>query len=83
MSLAKAVDIPRACKNLRFFAGAILHSEDMATEIDGACVNYSVSQPIGVVGLISPWNLPLYLLTWKIAPAIAGLCYCYLLICSW
>eukprot|EP01130_Rhizamoeba_saxonica_P003675 TRINITY_DN1532_c0_g1_i1.p1 TRINITY_DN1532_c0_g1~~TRINITY_DN1532_c0_g1_i1.p1 ORF type:complete len:489 (-),score=114.40 TRINITY_DN1532_c0_g1_i1:705-2171(-) len=69
-NLAKLVDIPRACKNMRFFATAILHHEDMASEIDGQAISYTVSQPIGIAGLISPWNLPLYLLTWKIAPAI-------------
>lgn len=56
---------------LRFFAGAILHHEDMSTQMDGVAINYTVSQPVGVAGLISPWNLPLYLLSWKIAPAIA------------
>eukprot|EP00698_Gefionella_okellyi_P021822 TRINITY_DN7145_c0_g1_i1.p1 TRINITY_DN7145_c0_g1~~TRINITY_DN7145_c0_g1_i1.p1 ORF type:complete len:485 (+),score=103.23 TRINITY_DN7145_c0_g1_i1:3-1457(+) len=71
VSLAKSVDIPRACANFRFYAGAILHHEEMSTDMDGTVLNYSVSQPIGVAGLISPWNLPLYLLTWKIAPAIA------------
>eukprot|EP01095_Lingulamoeba_sp_RSL-Kostka_P005291 TRINITY_DN16622_c0_g1_i1.p1 TRINITY_DN16622_c0_g1~~TRINITY_DN16622_c0_g1_i1.p1 ORF type:complete len:504 (-),score=221.28 TRINITY_DN16622_c0_g1_i1:23-1534(-) len=73
-SLAKMIDIPRAVSNFRFFAGAILHHEDMSTTISGpplSAVNYTVSQPVGVAGLISPWNLPLYLLTWKIAPCIA------------
>jgi hypothetical protein len=55
----------------RFFAGAILHHEEMSTEMDGVAINYTVRQPIGVAGLISPWNLPLYLLSWKIAPCIA------------
>ena len=68
---AKLVDIPRSALNFRFYAGAVLHHENMSTEIDGEAINYSVSQPIGVCGLISPWNLPLYLLSWKIAPAIA------------
>lgn len=44
----------------------------MSTEIDGVAINYTVRKPVGVVGLISPWNLPLYLLSWKIAPAIAA-----------
>ncbi|HVT45071.1 MAG TPA: aldehyde dehydrogenase [Thermoanaerobaculia bacterium] len=72
ISLAKRLDIPRAEKNLRFFATAILHSADEFHPMDGAAINYTLRQPIGVAGLISPWNLPLYLLTWKIAPAIAA-----------
>jgi len=56
---------------VRFFAGAILHHEEMSTEIDNTAINYTVRQPIGVCGLISPWNLPIYLLSWKVAPAIA------------
>lgn len=71
VSLARSVDIPRAVKNFRFFASAILHHEERATDIDGTGMNYSTRSPLGVCGLISPWNLPLYLLTWKIAPAIA------------
>lgn len=69
--LAKRVDIPRASANMRFFATAILHygSESHAMEDRG--FNYTLRQPIGVVGCISPWNLPLYLFTWKIAPALA------------
>jgi len=71
VSLSRTVDIPRVCANFRFFAGAILHHQEACTEIDGIAVNYTVRKPIGVCGLISPWNLPLYLLTWKIAPALA------------
>lgn len=70
-SLAKAMDISRAVANFRFFAGSVLHHEDMSTVMDNGSINYVVSQPVGVAGLISPWNLPLYLLTWKIAPAIS------------
>ena len=70
-SLAKAMDVPRAASNFRFFAGAILHQEERATDMDGAALNYALRVPVGVAGLISPWNLPLYLMTWKIAPAIA------------
>jgi len=75
--LARTMDIPRAALNFRFFAGAALHwrSEFHRTEppIDpGASgLNYTLRQPLGVVGLISPWNLPIYLLSWKIAPAVA------------
>jgi acyl-CoA reductase-like NAD-dependent aldehyde dehydrogenase len=69
--LARTVDIPRAALNFRFFAGAILHHKEMSTDVDGKLLNYTLRQPVGVAGLISPWNLPLYLLTWKIAPALA------------
>ncbi len=65
------MDIPRAAYNFRFFAGALLHHDEQATRLDGETFNYVARRPIGVAGLISPWNLPLYLLTWKIAPAIA------------
>ena len=70
--LAKAVDIPRASENFRFFATASLHFESEIHEMDGKAINYTLRQPVGVVGCISPWNLPLYLLTWKIAPALAS-----------
>ncbi len=71
LSLARNLDIPRAATNFRFFATAILHTENEAHVTDGVAFNYTLRQPLGVVGLISPWNLPLYLLTWKIAPALA------------
>lgn len=70
--LARSVDIPRSIANFRFFAGAILHRQSEAFDMDGKAMNYVHRRPIGVVGLISPWNLPLYLLTWKIAPALAA-----------
>ncbi len=72
ISLAESVDIPRAVANLRFFATAILHTNTEAHITDHQAINYTLRRPLGVVGLISPWNLPLYLLTWKIAPAIAS-----------
>ena len=72
ISLARRVDIPRAVANFRFFATAILHQTSEAHMTDGVALNYTLRQPLGVAGLISPWNLPLYLLTWKIAPAIAA-----------
>src|SRR5947209_12453449 len=72
ISLAKRLDIPRAVANFRFFATAILHQSSDAHVMDAAALNYTLRQPLGVVGLISPWNLPLYLLSWKIAPAIAS-----------
>lgn len=71
LSLAQSVDIPRAAANFRFFATAILHSENAFHDMGRDCFNYTLRRPRGVAGLISPWNLPLYLLTWKIAPAIA------------
>ena len=71
LSLARNLDIPRAASNFRFFATAILHTENEAHITDGVAFNYTLRQPLGIVGLISPWNLPLYLLTWKIAPALA------------
>lgn len=71
VSLARKVDIPRSVSNLRFFATAILHFQSESHLMDDVAVNYTDRQPIGVVGCISPWNLPLYLFTWKIAPALA------------
>ena len=72
VSLAKVMDIPRASANLRFFATAILHTESESHLTDEEAINYTTRSPIGVVGCISPWNLPLYLFTWKIAPALAA-----------
>jgi len=71
IDLARKLDIPRAAWNFRFFASKILHKTEMASDMDGEALNYVLRQPVGVAGLISPWNLPLYLLTWKIAPALA------------
>ncbi len=73
VSLAKAIDIPRAASNFRFFGNAITQFASESHESIGQnAINYTLRQPIGVVGCISPWNLPLYLFTWKIAPAIAA-----------
>ncbi len=73
LSLATAIDIPRASSNFQFFANAITQFSSEAHESVGlSAVNFTLRQPIGVVGCISPWNLPLYLFTWKIAPAIAA-----------
>lgn len=69
--LAKKVDIPRASSNFRFFAQAITQFSTSAHEMTNA-INYTLRQPLGVVATISPWNLPLYLFTWKIAPALAA-----------
>jgi len=70
LSLATTVDIPRAVSNFRFFATAILHSHSEAHATDHEALNFTLRRARGVAGLISPWNLPLYLLTWKIAPAL-------------
>lgn len=70
--LARTVDIPRAVDNMAFFATEILHTETSTHLTDKHTLNYTVRQPLGVVGCISPWNLPLYLFTWKIAPALAA-----------
>ncbi|WP_158885657.1 aldehyde dehydrogenase [Rhodanobacter sp. L36] len=75
--LARTVDIPRAISNLRYFAAAAMtmgsESHTMETGLPGTgAINYTLRQPLGVVGCISPWNLPLYLFTWKIAPALAA-----------
>jgi aminomuconate-semialdehyde/2-hydroxymuconate-6-semialdehyde dehydrogenase len=76
-TIARALDIPRAVSNLRYFAAAVTSwsSESHAMEIGtpgAGAINYTLRQPLGVVGCISPWNLPLYLFTWKIAPALAA-----------
>jgi aminomuconate-semialdehyde/2-hydroxymuconate-6-semialdehyde dehydrogenase len=72
ITLARGLDIPRAASNFRFFAAAITQfaSEFHATGTEA--INYTLRDPLGVVGCISPWNLPLYLFTWKIAPALAA-----------
>ncbi len=73
ISLAKSIDIPRAASNFRFFGNAITQFASESHESTGLnAINYTLRQPIGVVACISPWNLPLYLFTWKIAPAIAS-----------
>ncbi len=73
LALARTIDIPRAADNFRFFAHAITQFGSESYESIGkGAINYTLRHPIGVVGCISPWNLPLYLFTWKIAPAIAA-----------
>jgi aminomuconate-semialdehyde/2-hydroxymuconate-6-semialdehyde dehydrogenase len=74
LSLARSLDIPRAAANMRFFASAILHFSSDAHVTGDEAVNYTLHSPAGVAGCISPWNLPLYLFTWKIAPALAAGC---------
>ncbi|MGN6477058.1 MAG: aldehyde dehydrogenase, partial [Flavipsychrobacter sp.] len=70
--LSKKVDIPRASSNFRFFATGLMHFATESHNMENGTINYTLRQPIGVVGCISPWNLPLYLFTWKIAPALAA-----------
>ncbi len=72
ITLSRTIDIPRAAANFRFFATAIMHFASEAHGMEDRGINYTLRQPIGVVGCISPWNLPLYLFTWKIAPALAA-----------
>jgi aminomuconate-semialdehyde/2-hydroxymuconate-6-semialdehyde dehydrogenase len=72
IALARTVDIPRAASNFRFFASAIVHYASEAHAMESAAINYTLRSPLGVVAGISPWNLPLYLFTWKIAPALAA-----------
>ncbi len=72
LKLSKRVDIPRASDNFRFFATGIMHFASESHTMEDKAINYTIRQPIGVVGCISPWNLPLYLFTWKIAPALAA-----------
>ena len=74
LTQAKLLDIPRAAANVRFYATAGIHfaSEAHVTGIEA--VNYTIRSPLGVAGCISPWNLPLYLFTWKVAPALAAGC---------
>ncbi len=72
VSLASHVDIPRAVSNFHFFATAIVHYASESHQMEGLGVNYTLRKPIGIVGCISPWNLPLYLFSWKIAPALAA-----------
>ncbi len=72
VGLARMIDIPRAISNIEFFATGIMHFAAESHIQEDHTINYTVRQPIGVVGCISPWNLPLYLFTWKIAPALAA-----------
>src|SRR5690606_1845286 len=72
LSLSKTVDIPRGSANFRFYANAITQFASEAHESIGlSTINFTLREPLGVVGCISPWNLPLYLFSWKIAPALA------------
>lgn len=70
--LSTKVDIPRASSNFRFFATGLMHFSTDSHSMEGRAINYTLRQPVGIVGCISPWNLPLYLFSWKIAPALAA-----------
>lgn len=74
VTLAKRMDIPRASANMRFFATSAIHFSSEAHITGDEAINYTARSPLGVAGCISPWNLPLYLFTWKIAPALAAGC---------
>ncbi len=71
LSLARSLEIPRAASTFRFFASAILQAKSESHATDNVAINYTLRKPRGVCGLISPWNLPLYLFSWKVAPALA------------
>ncbi len=72
ITTSRTIDIPRAQANFRFFANAITQFGSESFHMEHQAINYTLRQPLGVVGCISPWNLPLYLFTWKIAPALAA-----------
>lgn len=72
LRLARDVDIPRVIDNFRFFAHAITQFSTHAYPMEQHALNYTLQQPLGIVACIAPWNLPLYLLSWKIAPALAA-----------
>jgi len=72
LSAAQSVDIPRAVQNFDFFADAATQFSSEAHPAEEVALNYTLRQPLGAVACISPWNLPLYLLSWKIAPALAA-----------
>lgn len=74
LHLATKVDIPRAAANFHFYGTGILHYSSHAHSMEDTAINYTLRQPVGVAGCISPWNLPLYLFSWKIAPALAAGC---------
>ncbi len=74
LKLARTVDIPRAAANFHFYGTAILHQTSEAHIMEETAINYTLRHPAGVAGCISPWNLPLYLFSWKVAPALAAGC---------
>ncbi|MCZ6763164.1 MAG: aldehyde dehydrogenase family protein, partial [Gammaproteobacteria bacterium] len=72
ITMTRKIDIPRAARNLHFFADAASQFASESHYMEAGAINYTLRMPMGVVACISPWNLPLYLLTWKIAPALAA-----------
>lgn len=70
--LSASIDIPRAAYNFHFFSDYIRTITTEATQMDDVALNYAIRRPVGVIGLINPWNLPLLLMTWKLAPALAA-----------
>ena len=70
--LATTVDIPRARDNFKFYSTAIMHYASESHKTSEGVINYTLRKPVGVAACISPWNLPLYLFSWKIAPALAA-----------
>jgi aminomuconate-semialdehyde/2-hydroxymuconate-6-semialdehyde dehydrogenase len=70
ISASKSVDIPRSATNFRYFCDAMTQFSSECHQTDPGLINFTTRSPLGVVGCISPWNLPLYLFTWKIAPAL-------------
>lgn len=72
VSLARVMDIPRAASNFHFYGTAILHFASESHSMEDTALNYTLRSPVGVAGCISPWNLPLYLFSWKISPALAA-----------
>lgn len=71
-SLSNSLDIPRAAHNFYFFADYMTSVGNESYQQDDVALHYAVRKPVGVVGLINPWNLPLLLMTWKLAPALAA-----------
>jgi len=72
LSIAKSIDIPNAIANFRFYATGAMHFIAEANTMEDMAINYTIRQPIGVVSVITPWNLPLYLFSLRVAPAIAA-----------
>jgi aminomuconate-semialdehyde/2-hydroxymuconate-6-semialdehyde dehydrogenase len=70
--LSSSIDVPRSAYNFHFFSDYIRTITTEATQMDNIALNYATRSPLGVVGLINPWNLPMLLMTWKLAPALAA-----------